>query len=111
MNSNNHPSAYGYQPDGHGDNRSNERPWQAPPEDTLKTGSVEVERKTFILTLKENPRGRFLRIVESKGAHRAAIIIPSTGLKEFRDLLADMIAEDEKAAKAVKPTPPEPPVV
>lgn len=111
MNSSNHPSAYGYQPGGAG---GNVRPWQAPPEDTLKTGTVEVERKTFILTLKENPRGRFLRIVESKGAHRAAIIIPSTGLKEFRDLLAEMIEEDAKDTKAkppqMEPAQTEPPL-
>ena len=96
MNSNNHPAAYGYQPDGAG---GNVRPWQAPPEDTIKTSSIEVERKQFTLSLKENPRGRFLRIVENKGTHRATIIIPSTGLKDFQKLLGEMIEEDAKDAK------------
>jgi hypothetical protein len=31
-------------------------------EDTLRTERIQVERKTFVFTLKENPRGRFLRI-------------------------------------------------
>ena len=81
---------------------SNERPspfrsWAQmqprPPvqEDTLKSGEVQIERKTFVLTLKENPRGRFLRIVEERGGRSASIIIPSTGLAEFQKLLEEMI--------------------
>ena len=31
-------------------------------EDTLKSSKVQIERKTFVLALKENTRGRFLRI-------------------------------------------------
>ena len=33
-------------------------------EDTLRSDKVQIERKTFLFTLKENPRGRFLRITE-----------------------------------------------
>jgi hypothetical protein len=33
-------------------------------EDTLKSEKIQIERKTYNLTLKENPRGRFLRICE-----------------------------------------------
>jgi len=65
-------------------------------EDKLKTGELQIERKLFFLTLKENPRGRFLRISEEVGFKRASIIIPATGLLEFQKLLADMIkAESE----------------
>lgn len=65
-------------------------------EDTLHSGEVQIERKTFIFSLKENPRGRFLRITEDVGGRRDTIIVPSTGLAEFKQLLDDMVkASDE----------------
>ena len=81
---------------------SNERPFPyrswaqmqpRPPvqEATLKSGQVQIERKTIAFMLKENPRGRFLRISEDAGGRRNAIIIPSTGLAEFQKLLDEMI--------------------
>jgi hypothetical protein len=60
-------------------------------EDTLKTDRVQIERKTFIFTLKENPRGRFLRITEDVNGRRDNIIIPATGLEDFKKLLDDMV--------------------
>ena len=52
-----------------------------------------IERKLFILILKENPRGRFLRIVEDGGGSRrpVSIIVPATDLKDFQKLLAEMV--------------------
>ena len=81
---------------------SNERPSpfkrrrfeQAKPpfnEDILKSEQLQIERKTFILTLKENPRGRYLRITEDVGGRRHSIIIPAPGLEEFKKLLEAMI--------------------
>ena len=55
----------------------------------------------FVLTLKENPRGRFLRISEENDSKRNAIIIPAPGLKDFKKLLDEMVtASDEIPAKA-----------
>lgn len=71
-------------------------------EDTLKSEQVQIERKTFILTLKENPRGRFLRITEDVGGRHDSIIIPSTGLEEFKKLLDEMI----KASNKLSPKEP-----
>ena len=56
-------------------------------EGNLHTEKIQVERKTFIFTLKENPRGRFLRITEDVGGRRDTIILPATGLKEFAEAL------------------------
>jgi len=60
-------------------------------EDTLKSEQIQVERKTFVFLLKENPRGRLLRIVEESGRNSASIIIPSTGLEAFQKLLVEMV--------------------
>jgi hypothetical protein len=60
-------------------------------EDTLRSDKVQIERKTFLFTLKENPRGRFLRITEDVNGRRDTIIIPATGLEEFRKIVDDMV--------------------
>ena len=60
-------------------------------ENTLKSGKIQIERKTFVFMLKENPLGRLLRITEDVGGRRDTIIIPSTGLEEFKKLLEEMI--------------------
>ena len=44
-----------------------------------------------MFTLKENVRGRFLRITEDVGGRRDTIIIPAPGLEEFKRLLDDMV--------------------
>ena len=61
-------------------------------EDTLKTAQFLTERKIFRLDLKENVRGRMLRIIEDCGGRFNSIIIPATGLAEFQRLLAEMVA-------------------
>ncbi len=69
-------------------------------EDTLKSEQIQIERKSFLLTLKENPRGRFLRISEEVGGKRNSIIVPATGLKEFKKFLDEMT----KASDELPPT-------
>jgi hypothetical protein len=61
--------------------------------------SLRVERKHFTFELKENPRGRFLRITEEVNGRYDAIIVPLTGLEQFRDMLDEII----KLAKAQEP--------
>lgn len=61
------------------------------PEETIRIERLQVERKSFIFTLKENPRGRFLRITEDVGGRRDSIIIPTTGLEEFSQLVEEML--------------------
>ena len=79
-------------------------PTDRPPsnEDTIKTESVQIERKTFVFTLKENPRGRFLRITEDVGGRRDAIIVPAPGLEDFRKVLETMV---KAAGSLPEPTP------
>ena len=60
-------------------------------EETLKTEQIQVERKIFIFTLKENPRGRFLRITEDVGGRRDTIILPATGIVEFKRVIDNML--------------------
>jgi hypothetical protein len=74
-------------------------------EDTLKSGEVQIERKNFVFALKENPRGRFLRITEDVGGRRDTIIIPSTGLVEFKKLLDEMVKAADEIPPKDQPAP------
>jgi hypothetical protein len=89
MNSNNHPSAYGYQPD---KNNGHKAPGHPAIEMTLRTNALVIERKNFLIALKENRIGRFLRIIEQGGTKQSAIIIPAAGLENFQKMLAEMVA-------------------
>ena len=71
--------------------------------DTLITEQIQVERKSFRFDLKENPRGRFLKITEDVGGRKDAIIIPSTGLEQIRDIIDHFINIDRSAADAKPP--------
>lgn len=110
MISNERPSPYGrrpYQSQGYGMSKYSQ---PRPPvnEDTLKSAEVQIERKNFVFTLKENPRGRFLRITEDVGGRRDTIIIPSTGLADFKKLVDEMVkAAGEIPEKQPAPEPPE----
>ncbi len=98
MISNERPSPFG--------NRSYGSSPPKPPvnEDTLRSEKIQIERKTFVFTLKENPRGRFLRITEDVGGRRDTIIIPAPGLEEFKALLDEMVK-----ASSETPSPSENP--
>ena len=50
----------------------------------------------FVLSLKENPRGRFLRITEDVGGRRDHVILPATGLEDLRRALETMIEADRQ---------------
>ena len=91
MISNDRPSPYG------GRSHGSSPPKPPVNEDTLKTEKIQIERKTFVFTLKENPRGRFLRITEDVGGRRDTIIIPAPGLTEFKDVLVEMVKASEGA--------------
>jgi len=101
MISNERPSPFAPRPYGQSPYGQTKPPVQ---EDTLKSETIQIERKAFVFTLKENLRGRFLRITEDVGGRRDTIIIPSTGLEEFKKLLDDMIkASNELPPKSIPP--------
>src|SRR5260370_12059918 len=99
MISNDRPSPYGH--------RSYGSFPPKPPvnEETIKTDKIQIERKTFVFTLKENPRGRFLRITEDVGGRRDTIIIPAPALPHFKKLLNDMLKTSDDTPPKTKKQP------
>lgn len=71
-------------------------------EDVIRTEKIQVERKMFILTLRENPRGRFLRITEDVGGRHNSIIVPAPGLEDFKKVVDEMVkTSDETQPKSL----------
>ncbi|MCZ7637302.1 MAG: RNA-binding protein [Verrucomicrobia bacterium] len=56
----------------------------------LHSERIQIERKTFTLSLRENPRGRFLRITEDVGGRHDTIIVPAPGLGDLLRVLTDI---------------------
>ena len=52
-------------------------------DDPLASERIQVDRKIFFLDLKENQRGRFLKITEDVGGRRDTIMLPASALQEF----------------------------
>jgi len=95
------PPSHGYRNYGHQPFYDNP-PKPRVAEDILAQKEVFIERKTFKIALKENPRGRFMRIIENSqnGAKHSCIIIPEEGLREFQQMLGELLqAHEETPAK------------
>ncbi|KAH9423312.1 hypothetical protein DERP_003590 [Dermatophagoides pteronyssinus] len=66
------------------------------PEDgKIKSEIIIKDNRRYFLDLKENTRGRFLRVSQSftHGGTRTQIAIPAQGMIEFRDALTDLLDE------------------
>ena len=63
-------------------------------DEKLHTETLQVERKFYFFDLKENSEGRYLKITEKKDDRRNSIIIPSSGLEEFKEKLEEIVAQD-----------------
>lgn len=48
--------------------------------------TLQVEHKLFYFDLKENPRGRYLKISEKTSATRSTIIVPDNGIVWFHEI-------------------------
>lgn len=63
---------------------------EKPQERTLAVGEIKVEHKTLRVSVKENHRGRFMRITEENRGRHSSVIIPADGLDEFMGLLGQV---------------------
>ncbi|GJN06209.1 hypothetical protein PR202_ga23914 [Eleusine coracana subsp. coracana] len=64
----------------------------------LVSKTLQFEHKLFYFDLKENPRGRYLKISEKTSATRSTIIVPIDGVPWFLDLFDYYIRTEERDA-------------
>jgi hypothetical protein len=81
------------QPDGM---RYSRRP-QGKMDNIIEARELQIERKHFYVELRENDRGRFLRITEEAHGRRNSIIVPSTGVDDFTATIAEVLTNGETA--------------
>ena len=60
-------------------------------ENVIEAKQLQIERKQFHVELRENDRGKFLRITEEAHGRRNTIIVPSTGVHEFTAAIAEVL--------------------
>lgn len=61
----------------------------------LHTEKIFTDRKTYFLDLKENNRGRFVKITEDVKGRRDTILVPTEALEEFIAALQAISDADE----------------
>lgn len=94
---NERPSPYGRQP--YGFHKFHEfKPKPRTAENTVHRNEFLIEQKIFTVILKENQRGRYLRIVETSvnGERYSSLIVPVEGMKDFQKMLAKMVKAHEE---------------
>ncbi len=61
-------------------------------EKELASKYVDIESKRFFFDIKENHKGKYLRITELSGG-RSCIVIPLDGINLFKERLGEIIDE------------------
>ena len=59
-------------------------------QDILHTEKIISDRKVFFLDLKENQRGRVVKITEDVSGNRDTIMVPAEILTDFIEALTDI---------------------
>ena len=67
-----------------------------PPSPPIASEKIAHERKLFFLDLKENQRGRFLKITEDVGGRRNTIMLPAEGFRDFVEALERLVEFEAK---------------
>jgi hypothetical protein len=63
----------------------------------LESRELQVERKFFRFEVRENDRGRFLRITEENQGRRNTVIVPDSGFADFAKVIAEVLAPHSQA--------------
>lgn len=66
----------------------------------IEAREVQIERKHFHVQLRENDRGKFLRITEEAHGRRNTIIVPTTGASDFTAAIGEVLANTERFSTA-----------
>ena len=62
----------------------------------IASEKIAIERKIFFPDLKENTRGRYLKITEDVGGRRDTIMLPREGFRDFLEALARLVEFEGK---------------
>ncbi len=63
----------------------------------IEAKELQIERKRFYVELRQNERGKFLRITEEAHGRRNSIIVPSTGAGDFTAAISEVLTNNGSA--------------
>ena len=66
------------------------------PSEPIASEKVTIDRKVFFIDLKENQRGRFMKITEDVGGRRDTIMLPAAAFKDFLEALQRLVEYESK---------------
>jgi hypothetical protein len=66
-------------------------------DNVLASRELQVERKFFRLEVRENDRGRFLRITEENQGRRNTVILPDSGFADFAKAINEVLSGQGEA--------------
>jgi len=75
---------------------TNDNPDERAQTEPIASERIAQEHKIFFLDLKENKRGRFLKITEDVLGRRNTIMLPASAFKEFNDALGRLVVFESK---------------
>lgn len=59
---------------------------------SLELREFQAERKFFIAEIRENERGKYLRLTEESQGRRNTIIVPSTAFADFAEMINEILS-------------------
>jgi hypothetical protein len=70
-----------------------------PEAELLASERITVEHKIFLFDLKQNQRGRFVRITEESNGRRNSIILPVSGVPDFARAFAQILEVEKRSGQ------------
>ena len=64
----------------------------------IEAKELHIERKHFHVELRENDRGKFLRIAEETHGRRNTIMVPTTGVEGFTAAIGEVLSTERMGA-------------
>jgi hypothetical protein len=64
----------------------------------IEAKELQIERKHFHVELRENDRGKFLRITEETYGRRNTIIVPTTGVEDLTAAIGEVLSTERMGA-------------
>lgn len=73
----------------------NEQMGEGNRQEPIATEKIVIDRKIFFLDLKENQRGRYLKITEDVGGRRDTIMVPAEVFQDFAEALTRLVEYEQ----------------
>jgi PurA ssDNA and RNA-binding protein len=64
----------------------------------IEAKELQIERKHFHVELRENDRGKFLRITEETHGRRNTIMVPTTGVEDLTAAIGEVLSTERMGA-------------